>query len=106
MVKNWCENEPVMFGKGIRQALYWAYSMAGISPGKGNPIIAMMMDKKDGYIDEYEPSLINLSGLSDIEVFGEAAGIRGIVEREVTDKQKHYLWAKYCLLYTSDAADE
>lgn len=87
--------EPPIFGKGIRQAIYWAYSMAGISPHERTAHCKLMMEVQDGYIEDFSLSGIDLRGLSEVEKFGEAANIRGITEKSVSEDQKHYIWAKY-----------
>lgn len=90
------ETEAVMFPKGVRQLLGWAYAMEVLDPHEPS-VHAKMIEKMDaGLIRPVNLAGVNVKGLSGEKVFGLAAGIRSRVERFVTDEQRMVIWAYYC----------
>ena len=88
--------EPIFVNLG--QALHFSFLMELIpASNKGASQIAFehLMENSGRVFDSGPPSTINMKGLSIIEIRGQCAMVRSLVEDHLLAPEKYALWARY-----------
>ncbi len=89
------EQEPVF--RSIEQALHVSFLLE-ILPVTQKSATAVALDRAKemlGIIESKEPSTVNFSGLSPIEVRGQCAMVRAMVSDHLSSEEADVIWARY-----------
>ena len=86
--------EPPIFGNGLRQALYWAYSIQGVSPHEPSIHAKLIEKMDDGYLEEFHLRSINLD-MSVLDTYAFAGQVRRWAEEGLSPLERNVLHAKY-----------